>query len=311
MSIDYHALLQRLESQQTLGEEALAKAKEDANSLLATIQAEEFTSLTLLSWLGSDPASCVATWVTEWKDLYFITSSDLERIGPFDSIEGALADVRFRSQTPRPELYSESIPPNVMLGIGAALAGEPGETLQINEQTLVVGSRGLEAVVTCEDGRPRRWAFGFWRRHRRGPEGPKSKTLVIASEVPPELNEPPSEGEIRWRRVLLARAQYALRISRNSAPGLPQALQTLAAFCDGRAGYADLQAEMKRLGGAAAAAVTIGFRYRSSNAPALLVCLNACRPDLRGAIRGVEKNVLRTCDFVKHREWPETRFAMR
>ena len=309
MSIDYHALLQRLESQRTLGEEALTKAKDDANSLLATIQAEEFTILTLLSWPGSDPASCVATWVTEWKDLYFVASSDVERVGPFDSTDGALADARFRSQTPRPELYSEALPPNVLLEVGAALVGGPGETIQVNEQTLVGGNRGLEAVVTCDDGPRRRWAFAFWRRQRARPEGPRSNAVVNASEVPAELKEPPSEGEVRWRRILLARARHALRISGNTAPELPQDLQTLAAFCEGRAGYADLQAEMKRLGGAAAAAVTIGFRYRSSNAPALLVRLNACRPDLRGAIRGVEKNVLRTCDFVMHRNWPETRLA--
>ncbi len=43
-----------------------------------------------LSWDSSMPGSCGASWINEWRGLYFFTSSDLDPMGPFTSLEEAL-----------------------------------------------------------------------------------------------------------------------------------------------------------------------------------------------------------------------------
>lgn len=43
-----------------------------------------------VGWDGSFPGTSGAHWIQEWKGLYFFTSSDIDPLGPFESLADAL-----------------------------------------------------------------------------------------------------------------------------------------------------------------------------------------------------------------------------
>lgn len=100
------------------------------------------------------PGCSGANWVTEANGVYFVSSSDSGRSGPFESLDDALKDERFWIETSHPELRSDVIPVERLMGIGAALVGQQGLDILVNGRRFV--RRGDDLVDAEADAKRRR-----------------------------------------------------------------------------------------------------------------------------------------------------------
>ncbi len=71
-------------------------------------------------------------WVTEWLGLFFMSSSDLDPEGPFETLDELLELDWFHVAAYRPSLTSKSIPLSELLAIALDLVGEEGDGILIN-----------------------------------------------------------------------------------------------------------------------------------------------------------------------------------
>ncbi len=136
MEIDYEALLKDPKVRRALGKRKYIEAVEDPE-YLANIIAEEGRQVLCLEWDGGSAGNTGAIWISEWNGFYFFESSDYDAEGPM-TLEDALGDERFWIETPNPELSSKVIPKSKLLRMGAALAGEEGNTVTINHDVYVL-----------------------------------------------------------------------------------------------------------------------------------------------------------------------------
>jgi hypothetical protein len=124
MAIDYKALLDNPKVRLALGRRRFAKAAEDNDYLLDCISEEGKTLLTLSNDDGGN-------FISEWCGLYFVTSTEYEPEGPFESLHGALTEERFSLEIREPEIRSEVVPLTTLKEMGKAIASE-GEAVFIN-----------------------------------------------------------------------------------------------------------------------------------------------------------------------------------
>ena len=138
MAIDYKALLDNPKVRFVLGRRRFAKAAEDNDYLLDLISEERKTLLTLSNDDGGN-------FISEWCGLYFVTSTEYEPEGPFESLDEALSDERFSLEIPEPEIRSEVVPLPTLKRIGKAVACGEGESVFINgRQYVLVGDNLVE-----------------------------------------------------------------------------------------------------------------------------------------------------------------------
>jgi hypothetical protein len=124
MAIDYQALLQNPKVRLALGRGRFAKAAEDNDCLLDIISEEGRTLLTLSNDEGG-------SFLSEWCGLYFVTSTEYEPEGPYETLKEALSDERFSLEISEPEIRSEVVPLPTLKKIGKAVVSE-GEAVFIN-----------------------------------------------------------------------------------------------------------------------------------------------------------------------------------
>jgi hypothetical protein len=141
MAIDYTAVLKNERIRALLGKEKIADAQEDEGSLSYLVD-EEGKNVLCLGWDGGGPGSAGAHYITEWNGLYFFFSSDLEEEGPFDRIEDALELECFHFPTAEPELSSDVLPMERLLGLGRELV-QDDEPISINGENFVLNQGKL------------------------------------------------------------------------------------------------------------------------------------------------------------------------
>ncbi len=113
------------------------------NSVEEIISLEAKTVLTL-GWDGGVmPGTSGAYWVTSWKGLFFLESSDVDPQGPFECLDEVLECEEFSVITARPELSSNVLKLKELKEIGLRLVAE-GDSIWINETKFV--RRGDELV---------------------------------------------------------------------------------------------------------------------------------------------------------------------
>ena len=135
MSIDYDSMLRNPKVRLTLGKRQFAKAIEDEDYLPNLISDEEKTIFTLSNGDGGN-------FLTEWRGLYFATSTEYEPNGPFDTLDEALSDERFWLEITEPEIDSEVVPLPKLKKMAKAVASD-GEAVFINGTRYVLTGDNL------------------------------------------------------------------------------------------------------------------------------------------------------------------------
>ncbi len=97
-----------------------------------------------LSWDSSMPGSCGASWITDWRGIYFFRSSDLGAMGPFASLEEALDVEYLQSFFDYYSIESSVIPSDQLLALASKrFEGQEGDTIRINDETYELTETGL------------------------------------------------------------------------------------------------------------------------------------------------------------------------
>ena len=96
-----------------------------------------------LAWDGDFPGNSGALYVQEAKGMFFITSSDYDPSGPYQSLDEALEQDYFEVETANPEI-SGSLPLAQLISIASGVCGED-ETVSIND--VVYGWQDGELVA--------------------------------------------------------------------------------------------------------------------------------------------------------------------
>jgi len=98
-----------------------------------------------LGWDGGFPGMSGAAWVSELEGVFFVTSSDYEAEGPFDTLDEALTCECFGTVTESPELDSETLPLEQLLEIAHGVVDWENEgDIWINSRRFV--TQGEELV---------------------------------------------------------------------------------------------------------------------------------------------------------------------
>jgi hypothetical protein len=90
-----------------------------------------FDQVFCLAWDGNFPGNSGALYVQEWRGLYFITSSDYDPSGPYQSLEEALEQDYFMVETANPEI-SGGLPIEQLISIARGVCGED-DNIRIND----------------------------------------------------------------------------------------------------------------------------------------------------------------------------------
>lgn len=130
MAIDYEAFRETLLSRNKITAERHAEYLEDEDALPNDIS--EGKNVLSLGWDGNAPGCSGAIWVKEWMGFYFCSSSDYDDEGPFQSLDEALEMEWFSTDTSNPELDSDVLPLEQLLGIGRGLVSEEMNEIYIN-----------------------------------------------------------------------------------------------------------------------------------------------------------------------------------
>jgi hypothetical protein len=109
---------------------------------------EQGNSVFCLGWDGNYPGGSGANYITEWNGLYFITSSDYDPEGPFDSLEEALESDCFGGPTSQPELWSTVLSESELKQIALRYVSEEGDEVCINDERFVLRNGALLATET-------------------------------------------------------------------------------------------------------------------------------------------------------------------
>lgn len=142
MAIDYQKVLENPEVlawaqaacpdyQDNVESDGEAFAKEQLEDWLMNNLLERADQVLCLAWDGDFPGNSGALYVQEAKGMFFISSSDYEPSGPYQSIDEALEADYFAVETANPEL-SGALPLEKLISIARGVCGED-ETISIND----------------------------------------------------------------------------------------------------------------------------------------------------------------------------------
>ena len=94
------------------------------------------TPVLTLAWDDDASGMSGAIWLHNCEEIYVITSSDYDDVGPFLSLKEALQEECFNTVTANPELDSETLPTERLLEIaGQVVDWENEGTIEINSET--------------------------------------------------------------------------------------------------------------------------------------------------------------------------------
>jgi hypothetical protein len=110
------------------------------------IMHEQGNDVFCLGWDGDYPGGSGANYITKWNGLYFITSSDYDPEGPFDSLEEALESDCFGGSTSQPGLWSTVLSESALKEIALRYVSEEEDEVCINDERFVL--RGGLLIAT-------------------------------------------------------------------------------------------------------------------------------------------------------------------
>lgn len=142
MAIDYQKVLENPEVlawaqaacpdyQDNVESDGEAFAKEQLEDWLMNNLLDRADQVLCLAWDGDFPGNSGALYVQEAKGMFFISSSDYEPSGPYQSVDEALEEDYFAVETANPEL-SGALPLEKLISIARGVCGD-GETISIND----------------------------------------------------------------------------------------------------------------------------------------------------------------------------------
>ena len=101
-----------------------------------------------LGWDGESPGASGGVYLCGYKEGPFIIySSDFDDIGPFDTLDEALEEECFCTETPNPELSCDDLPIEKLLEIARRVIGwHEGSEIWINGEKYAVSG---DALVAC------------------------------------------------------------------------------------------------------------------------------------------------------------------
>jgi len=145
--LDSDSLLSSDLVRRQLSAEELELAREDEDFLPNEI-VEQATTVLAVSMDGTGmPGSSTASWITEWRGLYFFSSSDAASEGPFATLEEAMNVDLFTGFVEGILLESDRLSEEELVAYAASrFMGEPGETALINWNTYEYNGTGLDLV---------------------------------------------------------------------------------------------------------------------------------------------------------------------
>jgi len=125
-------LLQSATNEGTLFDDAFNTYNECAETVLT------------LGWTGGSAGNSGAIWLHNCEGIYIITSSDIDDMGPFLSLEDALKEECFHVAPPEPELDSAVLPEERLLAIARGVADwVNGGSIRINSELYEVAGDKL------------------------------------------------------------------------------------------------------------------------------------------------------------------------
>ena len=130
MEFSYETLMEHPTFRERVGPELLARYAEDEMLLEEDFERSRKPVLGL-EWDGG-LCGGGGLWVTEWLGLFFMSSSDFDSEGPFETLDDLLKLDWFHVAAYRPSLTSKSISVPELLAIALDLVGEEGDGILIN-----------------------------------------------------------------------------------------------------------------------------------------------------------------------------------
>jgi hypothetical protein len=154
MAIDYQKVLENPEVlawaqaacpdyQDNVESDGEAYAKEQLEDWLMNNLLDRADQVLCLAWDGDFPGNSGALYVQEAKGMFFISSSDYEPSGPYQSVDEALEEDYFAVETANPEL-SGALPLEKLISIARGVCAD-SETISIND--VVYGWKDGELVA--------------------------------------------------------------------------------------------------------------------------------------------------------------------
>ena len=110
---------------------------------------ENLTAVLSLAWDGGFPGMSGAIWVSELAGVFAVTSTDYSPMGPFESLDEALACECLNIVTPDPELDSAVLPMERLLNVARGVVDwENAGEIWINSERYTVQGNELVADAT-------------------------------------------------------------------------------------------------------------------------------------------------------------------
>lgn len=141
MIFSFEALMEHPTFCERVGPELLARYAEDEMLLEEDFDRSQKPVLSL-EWDGG-LCGGGGMWVTEWLGLFFMSSSDFDSEGPFETLEALLELDWFHVAAYRPSLTSKSLPLSKLLAIARDLVDEEGDGILINGARYVLTNEKL------------------------------------------------------------------------------------------------------------------------------------------------------------------------
>lgn len=132
-----------------LSREELRHAHTDEDWLPNKIGGEMNTVLTVSLDESSMPGSCGVSWISEWRGLYFFTSSDVSPEGPFETLQEAMNVELLSGFSEGFSFESDDIPDAELVAyVADRFIANDGATVVINGEMLEWVGTTLEPVET-------------------------------------------------------------------------------------------------------------------------------------------------------------------
>ena len=145
MEFSYETLMEHPTFRERVGPELLARYADDEMLLEEDFERSR-KPLLGLEWDGG-LCGGGGLWVSEWLGLFFMSSSDFDSEGPFESLDELMELDWFHVVVYRPSLTSTSIPLSELLSIARNLVGEEGDEILINRARYILKNEELVPLL--------------------------------------------------------------------------------------------------------------------------------------------------------------------